>query len=77
MYEGSTSITFDGIISTAGDGRCRSLSETTGTQLVALLGTKPGKHRTSSDGAFIALPVKFSKKAEDIQLKLGFALTEE
>jgi hypothetical protein len=39
-----TSLTFEGIISTAGDGRCRSLSETTGTQLVALLGTKPGKH---------------------------------
>jgi hypothetical protein len=71
-----TSLTFDGIISTAGDGRCRSLSETTGTQLVALLGTKPGKHWTSSDGAFIVLPVNFSSRAEDTELKLSFALTE-
>jgi hypothetical protein len=43
---------------------------------VALLGTKPGKHWTSSDGAFIALPVNFSNRAEDIELKLSFALTE-
>ena len=57
----TSGITFDGIISTAGDGRCRSLSETTGTQLVALLGTKPGKHWTSSDGAFIALPTNFNR----------------
>jgi hypothetical protein len=49
----------EGIISTASDGRWRSLSDTMGTQLVALLGTKPGKHRTSSEGAFIVLPVNF------------------
>lgn len=47
--------TFEGIISTASDGSCRSFSDTIGTQLVSLLGSKPGKHRTSSDGAFIAL----------------------
>jgi len=36
--------TFEGIISTAGDGSCRSFSDIIGTQLVALLGSKPGKH---------------------------------
>lgn len=46
--------TFDGIISTAGEGRWRSFSETTLTQWLALSwGNNPGKHCERSDGARI------------------------
>lgn len=45
--------TFEGIISTAGEGRCTSLSETVDMWLPLSWGTNPGKHWARSDGARI------------------------
>jgi hypothetical protein len=63
--------TFEGIISTAGEGSCRSFSDTIGTQLVALLGSKPGKHWTSRDGAFIMLPFIICCGRENLNQKMN------
>ena len=78
---GGAGVTFEGIISTAGDGSCRSFSDIIGTQLVALLGSKPGKHWTSSDGAFIALQhyllISDVNKAERGETILSFVFKQK
>jgi len=49
--------TFDGTISTAGEGRCGSLSGTMLTQWAAVLScdSKPARHCESSDGDRISM----------------------
>ena len=55
----SEQTTLEGKISTAGDGSCKSFSDSADTQLQSW-GIKPGQHCASKDGARILLASELS-----------------